>query len=233
MAKKIIGIAPYRRAFLRNSAAIAPVAVAIGTGSISLANAVTTSNSTPYQPTYFNPKEWTLLQALVDRLIPADDTGPGAVEAGVAEFIDRQMDTPYGNGKLWYMEGPFKDNLPPRYGYQLAYPPRELYRRALAEVDAAVVKLHGKAFDALDAATRDDLMHQIEGGKLVLDSVPSSTFFAQLYQNTLEGYFCDPKYGGNKNMDGWRMVGFPGARVDYMDWVEQYGKPYPFPPVAS
>jgi gluconate 2-dehydrogenase gamma chain len=84
----------------------------------------------------------------------------------------------------------------------------------------------------LDDAATDALLHQMESGKLAMGEIPSNAFFDQLWQNTREGYFCDPKYGGNKNMDAWRMVGFPGARADYTDWVEQYGKAYPFPPLS-
>ncbi len=57
-------------------------------------------------------------------------------------------------------------------------------------------------------------------------------FFGQLLQNTYEGYFCDPVHGGNRNMAAWKMIGFPGARADYMDWVHQYGVKYPLPPVS-
>nr|WP_272901273.1 hypothetical protein [Herbaspirillum frisingense] len=47
-----------------------------------------------------------------------------------------------------------------------------------------------------------------------------------------EGYFCDPVDGGNKGMAAWKMIGFPGARADYYDWVDQYGRTYPLPPVS-
>ena len=53
-----------------------------------------------------------------------------------------------------------------------------------------------------------------------------------LLQNTKEGYFSDPIHGGNKHMGGWKMIGFPGARADFMDWVDQYGKAYPIGPVG-
>jgi gluconate 2-dehydrogenase gamma chain len=45
------------------------------------------------------------------------------------------------------------------------------------------------------------------------------------------GYFCDPRHGGNKNMAAWKMIGYPGARADYADWVEVRNRPYPLPPV--
>jgi len=45
------------------------------------------------------------------------------------------------------------------------------------------------------------------------------------------GYFADPSHGGNKNMGAWKMIGYPGMRADYMDWVTVRDKPYPLPPV--
>lgn len=236
---KPIGISPARRDFLRRTVAIAPAAaVAAGSGAVGLVNAAhaatssATAPATPYSPTYFTADEWATLQALVDGLIPHDEQGPGALEAGVAEFIDRQMETEYAYGKLWYMHGPFTPSAPANYGYQMHYTPRELYRVGLAGLQAAVMKQHGKRVDELDEASRDALLHQLEDGKLEMGDIPAKTFFGQLLQNTHEGFFCDPKYGGNKDMAGWRLINFPGARADYMDWVEQYGKRYPLPPVS-
>lgn len=47
------------------------------------------------------------VDALVGRLIPSDDPGPGAREAGVVDFIDNQLAGPFGRGERWYMKGPF------------------------------------------------------------------------------------------------------------------------------
>ena len=229
---KTIGISSSRRAFLLKTAAVAPAAAALGATTVGMSAFSAAAPAEPYKPTYFSADEWTTLNALVDRLIPADEEGPGALEAGVAEFIDRQMDTPYGHGQLWYMHGPFKEDLPALFGYQLHLAPRDLYRSALALVEKASQQLHGKAFSALDSAAKDEFLKQMESGSLKMEPVPSAAFFSQLLQNVHEGYFCDPKYGGNKDMAAWRMVGFPGARADYMDWVEQYGKAYPLPPVS-
>jgi gluconate 2-dehydrogenase gamma chain len=229
--KKNIQISPARRGFMRDVVAIAPAAIALGTGVAGSAIARAAS-SQPYQPSYFNPAEWTTLNALVDRLIPADETGPGAIEAGVAEFIDKQMDLPYGHGALWYMHGPFAQNASPLKGYQLRFAPRDLYREALAGLDQATRHAHGKSFAELDDATKDAIIGQLEHGKLAIGEVPPADFFAQLLQNTHEGYFCDPKHGGNKGMAAWKMINFPGARADYMDQVEQYGVRYPLPPVS-
>jgi gluconate 2-dehydrogenase gamma chain len=62
--------------------------------------------------------------------------------------------------------------------------------------------------------------------------VSSTEFFALLLENTMEGFFADPIYGGNRDMAGWKLIGFPGARYDYRDWVERHNEPYPLPPVS-
>ncbi|PZR09739.1 MAG: gluconate 2-dehydrogenase [Azospirillum brasilense] len=184
-----------------------------------------------YTPTFFTGPEWRVLNALVDRLIPADEMGPGALEAGVTEFVDRQMNEPYGHGSIWYLEGPYRE-APPELGYQLGLTPRDLYHHALPEIDRQARAKHGRQVADLDAPTRDALLQSLQHDELRLGDVPSGTFFGQLLQNTREGYFCDPGYGGNRQMAAWRMIGFPGARADFMDWVEQYGRHYPYPPVS-
>jgi gluconate 2-dehydrogenase gamma chain len=70
------------------------------------------------------------------------------------------------------------------------------------------------------------------GGISLDDGVDSKSFFAMLLQNTKEGYFSDPIYGGNRGMGPWRMIGFSGARYDQRAYVLAYGKPYPLPPVG-
>lgn len=231
---KPIGISPARRAFLRDALKMAPAAVAVGTGvaGSAIVKVASAADAEPFKPKYFTATEWTTLNALVDRLIPGDETGPGALQAGVAEFIDLQMNQPYGFGALWYMHPPFAQNASPLMGYQLEFSPRTLYRSALAGLEKSIHDAHGKSFSELDEATRDAVIGELEHGKLAIGDVPPADFFAQLLQNTREGYFCDPKHGGNKNMDAWRMINFPGARADYMDMVEQYGKRYPLPPVS-
>jgi gluconate 2-dehydrogenase gamma chain len=227
---KVIGISPQRRQFLRKAAIAGPAVALLGGGAAGLASAVS-SSATVFRPAYFTPAEWTVLCALVDRLIPVSEDGPGALEAGAHEFIDLQMNTPYAYGALWYMKPPFVPS-PEQFGYQFHMNPRELYRSALPGVDAAARAKNGKPFAELDWKQKDELIGALEKGLLDIGEVPPKTFFGQLLQNTKEGYFCDPKHGGNKDMAAWRMIGFPGARADYMDWVLQYGKKYPLPPAS-
>ncbi|MBL7240119.1 gluconate 2-dehydrogenase [Komagataeibacter rhaeticus] len=185
----------------------------------------------PYRPQFFDAAEWAFLVAACDRLIPADASGPGAVALDVPRFIDRQMDTPYAHGAQWYMSGPFMAG-PDNLGYQLPYAPRELYRHGIAGMNAHAATRHGRPFAALSAALQDDLLRAAERGSLVFGDVPSATFFEQLLANVMEGAFSDPIHGGNTGMGGWAMLGFPGARADFMDWVDQYGVHYPLGSVS-
>jgi gluconate 2-dehydrogenase gamma chain len=184
-----------------------------------------------YQPTFFSAEEWAFVQAAVSRIIPADELGPGALEAGAAEFIDRQMNTPYATGAQWYMQGPFNADAAPELGYQLQLSPQQIYRLGIAAVDGWCKTNGGQPFAAQDSATRDRILSKVEAGELVFDTVPAKVFFSLLVQNTREGFFCDPIHGGNKGMVGWTQIGFPGARADFMDWVER-NEPYPFPAVS-
>ena len=232
-----------RRRFLRQVFAIVPAAtVASGAAltqaacspSPAAADASSSSSSSgEYHPVYFHASEWRFLQAAVDRLIPEDEHGPGALKAGVPEFIDRQMETPYGHGKLWYMQGPFHTDQPPELGYQLNLTPRDIYRLGMKACEDWCGKQYdGKAFADLAFAVREAVLAQMEAGKIEFDAVPAQTFFATLLKNTKEGFFSDPIHGGNKGMVGWKMIGFPGARADFADWIDRPNVKYPYGPVS-
>ena len=87
-------------------------------------------------------------------------------------------------------------------------------------------------FAELDAASQDATLKLAEAGTLVFEGTSSKTFFTFLLQNTKEGYLSDPVHGGNKNAGSWKMIGFPGARADFADWVGRPGEKYPLPPVS-
>ena len=231
-----------RRDFLRKTLTLIPVVTVASTGigmnalaaSEPQAQAPKVPKAPPagdYQPTFFTAEEWAFVQAAVSRLIPADDMGPGALEAGAAEFIDRQMNTPYATGALWFMQGPFVTDAAPEMGYQLQLVPQQLYRLGIAATDAWCKAENGKTFAEQDSATRDHVLGRLEAGVLHFDEVPAKAFFSLMVQNTREGFFCDPIHGGNKGMVGWTQIGFPGARADFMDWVER-NEQYPFPAVS-
>lgn len=187
-------------------------------------------NTTSYQ--FLSAAEAAFVEAATDRLIPADELGAGAVEAGVPVFIDRQLAGDYGRGARWYMQGPWGEGEPTQ-GWQTRLTPAGLYRAAIRDIDAAVAR-EGRAgtFAKLGANDQDRWLQQLEQGKAQLTSADAKTFFQLLHQNTIEGFFADPLYGGNRGMAGWKLIGFPGARYDNTPFVAKHGERYPLPPVA-
>jgi len=184
-----------------------------------------------WKPQFFNEREWAFINAAVARLIPADELGPGAREAGVPEFIDRQMNTPYATGSIWYMQGPFNPDVPKEMGYQLPLVPKQIYNLGIADADEWCQGQYHQPFAGLTPEQQDAALSQFEAGSAAFKQLPSSLFFSYLLQNTREGFFSDPIHGGNKGMVGWTLINFPGARADFMDWVER-GERYPLPPVS-
>ncbi len=220
---------PLRRSFVKGL--LGTTSFWMASGHASWAAALAAEATQPYQPVFFNGTEYRFLEAASERLFPADHNGPGAKALGVAEFIDRQMQTPYAHGENWYMSGPFQQG-PANLGYQLPFVPRDLYRKGIAGVEHYARQHYGKGFSDLSAPHQDEILTALEGGSVQLDEIPGRVFFEQLRTNTLEGTFADPLYGGNRGLGGWIMLGFPGARADFMDWVNQEGAPYPIGPVS-
>jgi gluconate 2-dehydrogenase gamma chain len=189
-------------------------------------------NGDSYAPTFFTASEWAFINAAVDRLIPTRGEGPGGVESGVAEFIDRQLELPYGHGAYFYMSGPFQPDAPAQLGYQLRYTPRELYRLGIAAIDGACKQQWDKTFAELDSPRQEAFLTLLDSGESGIPGPLPKAFFAQLLENTKEGYFADPLYGGNRGMAAWKWIGFPGARADFTDWLDQAGRAYPYGPVS-
>jgi gluconate 2-dehydrogenase subunit 3-like protein len=180
---------------------------------------------------FFTAPEAAVIVALVDTLIPKDDVGPGGVEAGVPVFIDRQLTSAYGRGARMYLDGPFGEATP-QQGYQLPLAPADLYRVGIADLNAWCMKTRGgKTFDQLSTADRVTAVKAMEAGQAEFAQVPARTFFIFLLSNTMEGYFSDPIYGGNRNAAVWKMIGFPGAIGMYGEVIEKYrNKPYDVAP---
>lgn len=134
--------------------------------------------------------ELEILAAIAERIFPTTDT-PGAVEIGALYYIRIAL------------AGDYAALLP-------------LYRQGLRAVERHAVKRFGARFAALSADQQDLIL-----GELEADTVPkfkkAAEFFETVRYHVLEGVFCEPQYGGNKDMLGWRLVGFPGQQFGYAD----------------
>lgn len=180
---------------------------------------------------YFTQEEARQVTAIFDRMIPSDDLGPSASEAGCVIFTDHQLASPWGNADYRYKDGPYLNGTPEQ-GYQSPLTPAQLYRLGLKDMQSWCQKKHGKDFHELSSQEQDSCLEEMETGKCDFTHVSASAFFAQLLANAQEGYFSDPIYGGNKDMAGWKMINFPGARYDYRDVVHMKGKPILLEPVS-
>ena len=157
---------------------------------------------------FFTEQEALNVANAAARIFPADDAGPGANEAGVVIYVDRQLGGPYGRGRYRYNRAPFEEG-PPELGYQGKATPREIYRDGL--------KLLGEGFHRLAPDRQDARLREIE----------NSLFFSLLRTHTIEGMFSDPMHGGNADLIGWQLIGFPGPRMGYFDDIDRhYGEPF-------
>jgi gluconate 2-dehydrogenase gamma chain len=224
---------PSRRALLKAVAvttvtAVAPVRFA---PSIRDAHAGPPDYTAPGE-TFFTAPERAFVEAAIGRIIPTDELGPGAKDAGVAAFIDRQLAGPYGRAETWYMQGPWHAGSDEQ-GYQIKLTPAQLYRAAIRDIDAAVRRDHAnRTFAELEAGDQDAVLTALEKRRLELPNAPADTFFSMLVQNTVEGFLADPLYGGNRDFAGWKLIGFPGPRYNYVAEIEQFGKRYDMPYVS-
>lgn len=203
-----------------------------------------TNSATPGQATnqgntqqgllfFFNDQEGQFVRAVVDRLIPPDPEWAGAADAGVLEFIDRQLAGAYGSGARMYLKGPWAANAPPEQGYQLRFTPAELYRIGIEETRTHVRNANGgRELWEMNTGAIDQVLKDLESGAIQLPSLPAPVFFETMLANCIEGFFADPAYGGNRDMVGWRMVGFPGAYAQFLDLVDVYGIEYTREPIG-
>jgi len=120
------------------------------------------------------------LAAVVSRLIPTDDLGPGAAEAGVADFIERELG------------GPLRALAP-------------VYDDGLDAIDARARAHFGRGFAALTADERDAALRETEA----LDRA----FFDVVLNHCIDGFLSDPIHGGNRDLVGWRLVGYAGVNL--------------------
>jgi gluconate 2-dehydrogenase gamma chain len=174
--------------------------------------------------------EHAFFAAAADTMIPADELSPSGSDCGVATFIDRQLAGAYGAGARLYRDGPFA-KAKPEFGYQLPLNPLEYFRAGIAAANDWSRKTYGKDFDRLAGADRVAALKAMEGGTAEFAGVSSRGFFEALLQITMEGFFADPVYGGNRNMASWKMVGYPGLPATYREDIKKYfGKKYDKPP---
>jgi gluconate 2-dehydrogenase gamma chain len=156
---------------------------------------------------FFTAAEGRVISAACERIFPGDASGPGATDAGVVIYIDRQLAGPYGRDKYRYVKPPFVTSVP-EHGHQGKESPRQIYRAGIRDLGN---------FADLPAEDQDKKLLGIE----------STRFFALLRSHTIEGMFCDPMHGGNADLVSWKMIGYPGPQMSYRDDIDKhFGQPW-------
>jgi gluconate 2-dehydrogenase gamma chain len=140
--------------------------------------------------TVLAPAEAKTLAAIAERIFPKTDT-PGAVEIGALDYIDIALAGDYS-------------------------PLAPLYREGLRCIDRYARTKFGALFADLPDEQKDAVLIDFEAGA-VTGFKKAAEFFETVRYHVLEGIFCEPQYGGNKDMVGWRLVDFPGQQFGYDD----------------
>jgi gluconate 2-dehydrogenase gamma chain len=185
---------PSRRDLFRQAGAASAVAAMTGAQLVPSPEAIAQPHVTPIAPAQLEAlesltaSEADTLQAVVARLIPADENGPGAAEAGAAHYIDRAL------------SGPLRGS-------------RDAYANGLAALDAYALSAKGATFVKLPADQQDAILTDLETNAAPGFSPDAATFFNLIRTHTIQGTFCDPYYGGNANFIGWDLIGYPGIRM--------------------
>ncbi|MDN4606276.1 gluconate 2-dehydrogenase subunit 3 family protein [Sporosarcina highlanderae] len=169
---------------------------------------------------FTNHADFNVLSQAVERIFPEDDLGPGAIGLGVPYFIDNQLAGNYGSNAREYMQGPFFAGEATQ-GYQSRLTRAEMFRQGIAKMEEEAQKRYKKSFVDLDGGQMDEILTSFQKNEVDMKGVSSEFFFRVLRQATLEGAYADPIYNGNNNMDAWRMKGFPGHQMAYINLIEE------------
>jgi gluconate 2-dehydrogenase gamma chain len=125
--------------------------------------------------------------AVCEQIIPKDES-PGATDAGVIHYIDRQL-----SGVFNYDQ--------------------ETYRQGIKNLNDLSAKKYAKVFDELDFDIQTKLLIAMESDELDEKEWPSgkpSDFFNLVRSHTMQGFYGSPIHGGNKNFMSFEML-----RIDY------------------
>jgi gluconate 2-dehydrogenase gamma chain len=164
----------------------------------------------------FTRLEYETLDAICSRIIPTDESGPGAREAKAARYIDwglsGTLNTPAAGGR--------GGRGAPGVGAATAQTPREQYTSALAAVEAHAMSSKGASFSTLPPTDQDAIITLLQNSQL--PGAPTG-FFNTIRMHTIQGTFSDPFYGGNYNCVGWDLIRYPGVRTTVPAEYQQWG----------
>lgn len=160
--------------------------------------------------------EFQILSQATERIFPEDELGPGAIGLGVPYFIDRQLAGAYGENSKEYMQGPFFEGEATQ-GYQSRLKRNEMFRQGLQVMQQEAQKRFGSNFVDIEGDQMDEILTALQEDEIQMSEVSAQFFFRLLRMATLEGAYADPIYGGNQNMEGWKMKGLLGHQAAHIN----------------
>jgi gluconate 2-dehydrogenase gamma chain len=166
-------------------------------GSLSLLPVKSVKSQVVAAPQAFSDEIHAVLVAFTGRIIPADENGPGAIEAGAANYINRAL-SEWNSNELTTIRG------------------------GLINLNNTANNVFDADFQALSTEQQDELLTAMDEGQIAGFS-NASQVFNRLQRLTLEGTFSDPYYGGNQNYIGWDLIGYPGAVMGSAPEMQEMG----------
>lgn len=220
-----------RRRFIRNSSYVAGGAIGGGVLGSFFGPGLRNQNQQPATKStkesgynralmYFTRQsDFKILSAATERIFPKDDNGPGAIDLGVPYFIDHQLAGAYGNNEREYMQGPFFAGTDYQ-GYQTPLKRHELFMVGIQAIEQESKSNYDASFIDLSGEEQDEILKKFQDNEIKLKASSSAYFFDLLRTATLSGAYADPLYGGNADMEAWKMKNFPGSQMSYIDRIE-------------
>jgi gluconate 2-dehydrogenase gamma chain len=80
-------------------------------------------------------------------------------------------------------------------------PYQSAYRQGLAAIDAESRAQFGKPFAGLPFARQTEILTQTQK--------TDESFFNLIHAHTMQGFYGDPRHGGNRDSVSWTMLGLP------------------------
>lgn len=220
-----------RRKFIKNSSYVAGGAIGGGLlGTLIGTNfpGVTTDQAekTKNNSTNFNralmfftrQSDFQILSAATERIYPEDENGPGAIELGAPYFIDHELAGAYGNSEREYMKGPFFAGTDYQ-GYQTPLKRNDIFMAGIRAMENESKSNYDASFVDIEAEQQDEILKKFENDEIKLKHVSSAYFFEMLRSATISGTYADPLYGGNADMEAWKMKDFPGSQMSYLNKI--------------
>jgi len=174
----------------------------------------------PARMFFMSQTDFQVLSNATERIFPKDNLGAGAIDLGVPYFIDRQLAGNYGSNSKEYMQGPFAEGAPTQ-GYQSRLTRAEIFTQGVMVLENESKKRFKKGFSDITEKQMDEILTAFQKDEVKMSGTTSGFFFALLRSATLNGAYADPMYGGNRNMEGWKMKGFPGHQMAYIGEIEK------------